>query len=270
MQCTEVLPLFTDLADNTLNREELHALNDHLLGCQACALEWREFKQTLSLVYSLETQAPPADLLPGIQAKLANRGIFARAWRLVEALNFSLSIPVAAAIFSIAMLGGFLLKTSPLEQPAIFQALFPQSDAALPQGEIIPVGRPAIAQTMLVVSHNGERQGEKSLGPLARTALATNPAQDNNTRRLLSPDIHVLIENIDHESLVVLCREMSRRDWQLHRITANLLLVHLPQAELEDFHALLGRHRFVLMPAEAAEARFGSDKKLLTAAIRFQ
>ena len=74
MQCTEVQPLFTDFADNTLSREELHALTDHLLGCQACALEWREFQQTLSLVHSLETQAPPADLLPGIHAKLTKKG----------------------------------------------------------------------------------------------------------------------------------------------------------------------------------------------------
>ncbi|MFA7384195.1 MAG: zf-HC2 domain-containing protein [Desulfurivibrionaceae bacterium] len=269
MQCTEVLPLFTELTDNTLSREELHALNDHLQGCPACALEWREFQQTLSLVSSLETQAPPADLLPGIQAKLAKQGIFARAWRLVEALNFSLSIPAAAAIFSVAMLGGFLLKTSPLEQPAIFQALSSRNGAALPQREISP-GRPVIANpAMFAVSHNDERQSWIQ-GSLARTALATNSAPDNNPRRLLSPDIHVLIEDIDHDSLVTLCREMSRRNWQLHRITSSLFLLHLPQADLEAFHALLAHHRFSFKPASAAEARFGSGKKVLTAAIRFQ
>ncbi len=269
MQCTEAQPLFTDFADNTLGREELRALTDHLLGCQACALEWREFQQTLSLVHSLETQAPPADLLPGIQAKLAKRGIFDRAWALVETLNFSLSIPAAAAIFTIAMLAGFLLKTSPLEQPGIFQAP-PARLSALPQGEILTARRPPVApNAMFAVSHNGGRQGG-NLEPLARTALATNLTPDNDAPRLLSPDIHVLIENIDHDSQIALCREMLHRNWQLHRVTTSLFLVHLPQTDLGDFHELLGRHRFALMPAAAAEARFGSDKKVLTAAIRFQ
>ena len=270
MQCNEVLPLFSELTDNTLDREELHALTDHLLGCPDCALEWREFKQTLSLVYSLAAQTPPPDLLPGIQAKLARKGLFARAWTLVEALNFSLSIPAAAAIFTIAMLGGFLLTTSPLGPPGIVHAPITKNGASLPQGEILSTGIPAIAQhTMLAVSHNDERQAG-SLEPLSRTALATHLAQTNNARRMLSPDIHVLIKDIDHDSLVALCQERSRRDWQLHRIAASLFLVHLPQAELEDFNEILARHRFVLMPAEAAEARFGRGKKVLTAAIRFQ
>ncbi|OGQ86058.1 MAG: hypothetical protein A2512_08760 [Deltaproteobacteria bacterium RIFOXYD12_FULL_56_24] len=270
MQCTEVLPLFTDFADNTLSREEMHALTDHLFGCPTCALEWREFKQTIGLVHNLDTQAPPVDLLPGILAKLGKKGVLARAWDLVEALNFSLSIPAASAIFAIAMLGGFLLKISPMEQPSIFQTHSPRIDTALRQGEILPTKRPAIAlNAMFAVSHN-EGRWDENLEPLTRTALATNPAQDNNARRLLSPDIHVLIENIDHESLVALCREMSRRDWRLHRITTSLFLVHFPQADLEVFHEIIGRHRFALMPAAAAEARFGGDKKVLTAAIRFQ
>jgi len=269
MQCTEAQPLFTDFADNTLSREELHELTDHLLGCPACAREWREFQQTLNLVHGLELQAPSADLLPGIHANLARRGIFDRAWALVESLNFSLSIPAAAAIFTIAMLAGFLLKTSPLEQ-ANTSPSPPARISALPQGEIPSPGRPPIAQkAMFAVSHDGGHPG-KNLSPLARTALATHLAQTNNARRMLSPDIHVLIKDIDHDSLVALCQEMSRRDWQLHRIAASLFLVHLPQAELEDFNEILARHRFVLMPAEAAEARFGRGKKVLTAAIRFQ
>lgn len=269
MKCTEVNPLFTDFADNTLSREALHALTDHLLGCQACALEWREFQQTLSLVHSLEMQAAPVDLLPGIQSKLAKKGIFDRAWSLVEALNFSLSIPAAAAIFTLAMLAGFLLKTSPPAQPG------GQSQSvrnyALPQGEIPPPSRPAFApNAMFAVSHNGEGLGRGGREPLAQTALATHPAPDNDGHRLLSPDIHVLIEDLDHESQGMLCREMLHRNWQLHRLTASLFLVHLPQPELEDFHELLGRHHFVLVPAEAAERRFGHHKKVLTAAIRFQ
>ena len=269
MQCTEVHPLFTDFADNTLAREELHALTDHILACQACALEWREFQQTLSLVHSLETQAPPADLLPGIQVKLARRGIFARAWALVEPLNFSLSIPAAAAIFTIAMLGGFLLKTSPQEQPAIFPSHSARS-AALEQGAILATRRPPLApNAMFAVSHNGVRQGG-GLAPLDQTTLASHLGPNNDAHRLFSPDIHVLIEGIDHDRQVVLYREMFHRGWQLHRITTNLFLVQLPQADLGVFHELLGQHRFALMPAAAAETRFGSNKKVLTAAIRFQ
>lgn len=270
MQCTEAHALFTDFADNTLNREELRALTDHLLGCRACALEWREFEQTLSLVHSLESQAPPADLLPGIQAKLAKKGLFDRAWALVEALNFSLSIPTAAAIFTVAMLAGFLLKTSPLEQPAGLPSSPSARSSALQQGEIPTPRRPPVApNAMFAVSHNGGLQGG-DLAPLARTPLATHLAPEHDGHRLLSPDIHVLIENSDPHSQALLCREMLHRNWQLHRLTGSLFLIHFPQAELGAFHELLGRHHFALMPAAAAETEFGGDKKVLTAAIRFR
>lgn len=269
MQCTEIHALFTDFADNTLAREELHALTDHLLGCPACALEWREFQQTLDLVHSLEPQAPPADLLPGIHAKLAKRGIFDRAWAFVESLNFSLSIPAAAAIFTIAMLAGFLLKNSPLEQPDIFPARSARL-GALQQGEVLTPRRLPIApNTMFAVSHNGGQQGG-DLVPLTRTALAPHLVPDNNAHHLLSPDMHVLIEDIDHDNQVVLFREMLHRNWQIHRINTSLFLVHLPQAELGDFHELLGHYRFALMPAAAAETEFGGNKQVLTAAIRLQ
>ena len=265
MQCTNVQPLFTDFADNTLGREELHALTDHLLGCPACALEWREFQQTLNLMHNLETQAPPADLLPGIHAKLAHRGIFDRAWALVESLNFSLSIPAAAAIFTIAMLAGFLLKTSPLEQPSIF----PSRSARLQQGEVLTPKRPPIAQNaMFAVSHDGGQQGG-DLVPLTRTALATQLVPENDAPHLLSPDMHVLIEHIDRDSQVALFREMLDQNWQIHRITTSLFLIHFPQAELGNFHELLGRHHSALMPAAAAETEFGGGKQILTAAIRF-
>ena len=269
MQCTEIQTLFTDFADNTLGREELHALTDHLLGCPACALEWREFQQTLSLVHCLESQAPPTDLLPGIHLKLAKRGMFDRVWGLVEALNFSLSIPTAAAIFTIAMLAGFLLKNSPPEQPGVFPSA-PARISSLRLGEVpTPRRQPIAPNAMFAVSHNGGLPSE-SMGPLAQTVLATHPTPDNDAHRLLSPDIHVLIADIDHDSQVALFQEMLHRNWQLHRITSNLFLVHLPQTELEYFHKLLSQHHFALMPAAAAQARFGSDKKVLTAAIRFQ
>ncbi len=269
MQCTEAQTLFTDFADNTLGREELHALTDHLLGCQTCAKEWREFQQILSLVHNLETQTPPADLLPGIHAKLAQRGIFDRAWALVESLNFSLSIPAAAAIFTLAMLAGFLLKTSPLEPPAALSSR-PARISAKSHGEVLTPRRLPIApNTMFAVSHDGGSRSEL-LASLAQTAPTTRRPAADHTPRLLSPDIHVLIEKIDHESQVVLCREIVRHNWQLHRITANLLLVHLPQAELGNFHELLGRHHYALAPAAAAEARFGYGKTVLTAAIRFE
>jgi hypothetical protein len=268
MQCTEAQKLFTDFADNTLAREELHALTDHFLGCQTCGLEWREFRQTLSLVHSLETHSPPADLLPGIQAKLAQRGIFGRAWSLVETLNFSLSIPTAAAIFTIAMLGGFLLKTSHHEPATIFQSRLARNDAK--QGEMLTNRRATPApRAMLAVSHNGKRQGE-DLAAFAQRALVAHLPPDDDAHRMLSPDMHVLIENTDRGSQVVFCEEMLRRGWQLHRMNTGLYLVHLPRADLGHFHELLARHSFALVPAAAAEAQFGNGKKVLTAAIRFQ
>lgn len=269
MQCPETQPLFTDFADNALGREELHALTGHLLGCPACAQEWREFQQTLNLVHSIEALPPPADLLPGIHLKLAKRGMFDRAWALVETLNFSLSIPAAAAIFTIAMLAGFLLKNSPQEQPGIFPSA-PAQVSALRLGEVpTPRRQPIAPNAMFAVSHNGARQNE-NLELLDQTAVATHPTMENDAHRLLSPDMHVLIADTDHDSQIALFQEMLNRNWQIHRMTANVFLVHLPQADLEDLHGLLDQHHFALMPAAAAQTRFGSGKKVLTAAIRFQ
>lgn len=261
--------LFTDFADNTLAREELHALTGHLLDCQACALEWREFQQTLTLLHGLETKNPPADLLPGIHAKLAKRGIFDRAWAIAETLNFSLSIPAAATIFTIAMLAGFLLKNSPSEQTGFFQSNSARISASN-QGALLAASRPPVVPSvMFAVSHDGWRRG-RDMGPLVRTALAPHPDTASNTNRLWSPDIHVLIENIDPESRVALCRKILRHNWQIHHMTGSLFLVHLPQADLEAFHEILDRHRFAMMPAAAAETGFAHDKKVLTAVIRFQ
>lgn len=267
MQCPEVHELFTDFADNTLARRELHALTDHLLGCPACALEWREFQQTLSLVRGLETQAPPADLLPGIQARLTRRSVADRIRALVEALDFSLSIPAAAAVFTMAMLAGFLLKALPPAQTGFFQADSARGNSQ-EQSELLVTSRaPVISNLMFAISHNGWPQ-DRSPESLARTA--PHPVAAGNAHRLLFPDIHVLIKNIDRDSRVALCQEILHRNWQLNHMTSSLFLVHLPQTELGEFHELLGHHHFVLVPAEAAETGFGDDKKILTAAIRFQ
>ena len=269
MQCTEIQTLFTDFADNALGREDLHNLTDHLLGCPTCAQEWREFQQTLSLVHNLEALSPPADLLPGIHRKLAKKGMFDRVRALVEALNFSLSIPAAAAIFTVAMLAGFLLKNAPQEQPGISPSA-PTQVSALRLGEVpTPKRQPIAPNAMFAVSHNGGRQSE-NMEPLAQTVLANHPTMDNDAHRLLSPDMHVLIADTDHDSQIALFQEMLHRNWQIHRMTSNLYLVHLPQTGLEDFHELIGQHHFALMPAAAAQTRFGSNKKVLTAAICFQ
>ncbi|OGQ99667.1 MAG: hypothetical protein A2505_09340 [Deltaproteobacteria bacterium RIFOXYD12_FULL_55_16] len=270
MQCPEVHQLFTDLADNTLARKELDALTDHLLDCPACTLEWREFQQTLSLVHNLEAQTPPVDLLPAIQARLPRRkGVFDRVWDLVETLNFSLSLPVAAAVFSMAMLAAFLLKTLPPAQTGFFLADSVRSSSP-DQGELLAISRPPVASSlMFAVSHTGWPQNSYP-GSLVRTDLAPHSSAPGNTHRLLSPDIHVLIENITRDSRIALCQEILHRNWQLHHLTGSLFLVHLPQTELGDFHELLARHHFVLVPAAATKTRFGDNKKILTAALRFQ
>lgn len=269
MQCSETQSLFTEFADNTLGREELHALTNHLIGCQTCALEWQEFQQLLSVVHKLEDQAPPTDLLSGIHAKLAKRGILDQAWKLVESLNFSLSIPAAATIFTIAMFAGSLLTTSPDAPSGNVQSRL-ASSGALEQGEIlIPKRPPVFPNAIFAVSHDGGAQGG-DIAVFSRTALTPRLAPNNTTPRLLSPDIHVLIENIDHDNQITLCREMLERNWLIQRINTNLFLVHLPQTELGDFHELLGQHHCALMPASALETQFGQNKQILTAAIRFK
>jgi len=123
---------------------------------------------------------------------------------------------------------------------------------------------------MFAVSHNAMGGQGEDLIPIARTGTAHLPQEDHEAHRLLSPDMHVLFADLDHASQIALCQEMIHRNWQIHRLNANLFLVHLPQTDLEDFHLMLSRHHCALMPAAAAETGFGHDKKVLTAAIRFQ
>lgn len=269
MKCSDTQSLFTNFADNTLAREELHALTDHLIGCRACAREWHDFQQTLSIVQRLETQAPPADLLQGIHDKLAKKGVFTRAWSLVERLDFSLSIPAASAIFTIAMLLGFLLRPLPPEQTGHIHS-DPVGVSSLAQDKLIAASRPSFApNAMFALSHNGTKSNA-NLEEYAGITTNSNPASANMGRRLLSPDIHVLIRNAGLDSRFTLSQEIIRHNWRLNHLQEGLFLVHLPQADLLAFNALLKRYNVTLVPDAAAEDGFGQDKMVLTAVLHFK
>ncbi|MGV1099596.1 anti-sigma factor family protein [Thiovibrio sp. JS02] len=276
MQCTEIQNLFTDYADNSLDRQDLLLLKNHLGECGSCAGAWQEFQQTVQLVQGLEPVNPPADLLPGIHAKLSRQGMLPRLWQLLKKANFSMSIPVAAATFTIAMMAGFLVKNSVVESPQSP----PSAQTYAARSGDAPASRSARLvrpERMLAVAHSDRRLYQPSsltgqingLRP-APTALATHLDAHRNARRLLSPDLGVLITDTSEHDRLRMVEAMRNHAWQVHQMAPGVLLIHLPPADLGHFQAIMSQYRFAMSPAEAAQPEFGSGKKMLTAAIRFQ
>ncbi len=268
MNCAEIHTLFTDYADNSLDRQELLLFTGHLGECATCAAAWREYQTTVQLVRGLEPVPPPADLLPGIQEKLGGQGAWERFLLLFKKLNISLSLPAAATAFAIAMLAGFLVKNSPIELPTH------QSDRAI---TALRPFQPLSRERTLAVVHTDRRPYhpttplgyQDGLHP-ATTVLATHLAAHQNARRLLSPDLGVLLAGVSEQNRLRLLATMRQHEWQVHQMGQGILLVHLPPGDLEHFQALMGQHRSVINPADPNQLRPGREKKMLTAAIRFQ
>jgi len=271
MKCTDIHALFTDYADNTLDRHSLVILKNHLGECGNCAEEWQAFRQTLQLVQGLEPVKPPADLLPGIHAKLEEKNIFQRMERFLQEINFTMSVPVAVATFSIAMVAGFLVKNTSLENLPQLSPRTPQLAASRTPGKFDTKRTLAVAHTEKRPYADFPLQTEYGAGlHPSPTALATHLAAHQNARRLLSPDLGVLITGVSEINRSSLPEAMSQHAWTVHQMPNGVLLVHLPPGELEHFHAILDQYGYSFFPAEAALPGFGKDKKMLTAAIRFE
>jgi len=245
--------MFSDYEENTISSSRAREFGEHLRQCEACSTGWREFSQTIALLRELPEENPPADLLPGIHARLTEEESHGR-WfkRLAVAMNFSLPLPAAVGIFALAMLAAFLY-----EQPGRMQQ--PQQTAGRQHQ--------ATSKPMFALSHDGIA-GNRPLEQITRTALATQPPPDIH-HRLLSPDIHVLVKNSDRETRMELCREIIRASWHVHRLSNDLFLIHLPREDLSGFRRLFKAGAVAQGYIEGPGTTMNNHERMLTAAIRF-
>jgi len=276
MKCPDIHAMFTDYADNSLDRHSLSGFRDHLAACQDCVRQWQEFQQTIDLLQSLEPVSPPPDLLADIHARLEEKSFFRHLWQMFDRINFSMSVPVAVTTFTIAMLGGFLLKNVSLpEQPAEAPLYSLHRDAGDQEKQKtfrLPRTSPR-GESMVAVSQGGNviRDNTSSATSSGLKALAAHPIPYENASRPLSPDMRILVECDRQEGgRLSFYEELLRSNWRLFQPSGDILLIHLPQEDLPMLHVLLAPYSFHLAPAAAASRDFARDKKILTAVVRFQ
>lgn len=272
MKCPEIHALFTDYADNTLDRHRLTVLKNHLASCQDCVRQWHEFQQTVQLLRSLEPVPPPPDLLASIRTRLEEKSFFHRLWQMIDRINFSMSVPAAVTTFVIAMVGGFLLKNAPLPEQSAETSLYSlhRDIGSQERQQVFRLPRTSARGENLVVVSQGNNGAGNSLSSGLK-ALAAHPSPYENTPRPLSPDMRILVDcDRDKGGRLAFYEEMLRANWRLFQPAGDVLLIHLPQEDLPVLHALLAPHNYQLAPAAAESGNFARDKKILTAVIRFQ
>lgn len=280
MKCSEITNLFTDYSDNTLPPESLGAFREHLASCAHCAAEWQAFRQTIQLVTELEPLTPPADLLPGIHRKMEaeQAGIWQRLRGLFESMDFTMSIPTAAATIGVAMIAAFIVKTAPVEHPG--QVSQPDRRAAIERpGANITAQSPRILvpdslyaararssshsiPTMLPVTTQRQRY--------ALPTLAAHQSPHTAERILLSPDLRVTVDLQSRDEHAHLLQQLQTKNWQMHVMRNGLLLIHLPPNQLADLQGVLSGHLFAQFPPHAMDHDFSGNKRMLTVAVRLQ
>ncbi|HIJ78059.1 MAG: zf-HC2 domain-containing protein [Desulfobulbaceae bacterium] len=271
MKCHEISSLFTDYADNSLDAPTLKKFKGHLDNCAHCSREWREFSLTIQLVQGLEPVRPPADLLMGIHQKLAKKGFWSRFFELLGQHNFPMSIPAAATTFTLAMLAAFIVKNTPLNKPV--DPLQPTRQ----NSEQIATRQPHtyIPDAMFAATSTAKHSewGTPSPAPrldLDQYTLPMHQSKYAAARHLLSPDLVATVTMPDQATQRAFLNDLSKRNWQTHFMSNGLLLIHVPQSQLADFHNLISQKPCTLLPPESASTTYGNPKKILTVAIRLQ
>lgn len=107
MQCAEYQRWLSSYLDGVLDAARQRELETHLKGCDGCAREVDSLKKLLMSLRSLGEVVAPADLLAGVQARLAAEPRWAKllAWRPLMVPRHSVAVAVTAvlAVFIVAI-----------------------------------------------------------------------------------------------------------------------------------------------------------------------
>jgi hypothetical protein len=99
MTCADVLDRLDDYEDGTLSEAELHAIEMHLAGCDACRAAAARSRALLEKAASAEREMdPPRDLWPGIASRIAAEREPAASRRARRFLSHPTGLAAAAAV----------------------------------------------------------------------------------------------------------------------------------------------------------------------------
>ena len=183
----------SEYVDGDLDAAERAALDVHLQVCAACARTVAELRAVLERAGELEAPAPPADLWPGIAARIAprrSRVLELPAWRRGAPRRWSFTLPqLAAAAAALVVLSSLGVWTVLSRRPVVPAAVLPAADAAAPAAFESASYDATIAELERVLAeHRAEldpatvRAIEQNLQVMdeataqARQALAADPA----------------------------------------------------------------------------------------------
>lgn len=274
MECAHLHELFTEFGDGTLDPQTRQEFRNHLTACPGCASSLTEFQETIQELRALEFASPPPDLLSGIHARLEKPGMLDRLLGIWRDLDFSFSVPAAAATIAIAMVAGFLVKNSPLmenqpddRQPVpLSRSLLPEGTSqssmarlASPQGAV-PRGLP------ILPAHRGLQNAGYPHHTLTPEALASAHGAP-----LLTLDL-IVTDRSDHPGQQnILFRDLlTEGDWQIQRLQKGLLLVRLYPQQLPLLYQILARHQVSVTPSASASTHLLHKNAMLNVAVRLK
>lgn len=130
MECSTVQKKLSEYIDRAIPPKECKIIEEHLISCKKCTLEFEEMKNSIEHVRNLEEIEPPPWLKNKIMAKVMEeaeekKGILQKLF-----CPFNLKIPLrVAAVIVIAAVSVFLIKEMQPEIKEIKTLEFPQKEA---------------------------------------------------------------------------------------------------------------------------------------------
>jgi hypothetical protein len=273
MGCTQIHELFTEFGDDTLDRQTRQEFQNHLTACPTCSSSLTEFQETIQELNALEFVQPPPDILSGIHARLAKTSILDRLLGIWHDLDFSFSIPAAAATIAIAMVAGFLVKNSPLmentmvDRPVrLSQSLPAENIARSSMTQLATTQRSGPGGLPILPAHRGLQQAGYPHKTLTPEELASAHGAS-----LLTLDLIVTDRSEHPDQQNILFRDLlTEGEWQIQRLQKGLLLVRLSPQQLPHLYQILARHQVSVTPSVSASNHLLHKNSMLNVAVRLK
>lgn len=274
MECSLFQQLLTEFDDGTLDAEIRHDFDKHVALCPECATTLKEFQGTLRALHALDFVMPPADLLPGIHAKLDKSSILDRILGRWKELDFSVSVPAAVGTIAIAMIAGFLVKNSPLMEQYLLDRQPAEQTRSVSPGQAAQSGMNRMASPQM-----SEQPGlpalpaHRGLQSAAYQPQISSPSAMASARHapLLKLDIIVTDRTDSPAQQNMLFRDLlTAGAWQTQRLPSGILLIRLAPQQLPLLQKVLAGHQVDISPSPAASTQLLQKHGMLNVAVRLK
>jgi hypothetical protein len=288
LTCRECRDLFSLFFDQELNTRDKGQVKEHLEQCAVCAAEWQEFKNTVQFLHDMPMLSAPADLLPGINAKLTPPGLFDRISRWLGFSQPKAALTTILATFVVGIVCASLvyLPTRTEQQTDLYrinsaqnnstsiqpQATEPEnfypgipslaeyvpddSDGRLYQSSIVrTAGRISPIPLVSQVSTGGNRN-------ISSSSLLSSFSPPANACRQCRPDVTITVKDNSRQNDFL--RQLSNSGkWQCEIIGDKSVLLAMPPSHLVMLRHVLEQQKLSYVQM----SRPGTPKKMLRVAI---